>query len=57
MRTSPLAGITTRGSSFLAAGIAGVCAGFVLGERALLCVGIALMALPLLAAWTPCNSC
>jgi uncharacterized protein (DUF58 family) len=50
MRTSPLAGITTRGSSFLAAGIAAVCAGFVLGERALLCVGIALMALPLLAA-------
>jgi uncharacterized protein (DUF58 family) len=50
MRTSPLAGVTTRGSSFLAAGIAAACAGLVLGERALLCVGIALIALPVLAA-------
>ncbi|HTA11091.1 MAG TPA: DUF58 domain-containing protein [Streptosporangiaceae bacterium] len=50
MRTSLLAGITTRGSSFLAAGVAAACAGFVLGERDLLCVGIALVALPVLAA-------
>jgi uncharacterized protein (DUF58 family) len=50
MRTSPLAGITTRGSSFLAAGVAAACTGWVLGERDLVCVGIALTALPLLAA-------
>jgi|HubBroStandDraft_6_1064221.scaffolds.fasta_scaffold05233_2 uncharacterized protein (DUF58 family) len=50
MRTSLLAGITTRGSSFLAGGIAAALTGYVLGERALLCVGIALIALPLLAA-------
>jgi uncharacterized protein (DUF58 family) len=50
MRTSLLAGITTRGSSFLAAGIAASCTGYLLGERDLLCVGIALVALPLLAA-------
>jgi uncharacterized protein (DUF58 family) len=50
MRTSLLAGITTRGSSFLAAGVAAACAGFVLGERDLLCIGIALIALPVLAA-------
>ncbi len=49
MRTSLLAGLTTRGSSFLAAGIASALAGYVLGERGLLCVGIALLALPLLA--------
>jgi uncharacterized protein (DUF58 family) len=50
MRTSLLAGMTTRGSSFVAAGIAAIGTGYVLGERALLCVGVALVALPLLAA-------
>ncbi|HSR87288.1 MAG TPA: DUF58 domain-containing protein [Streptosporangiaceae bacterium] len=50
MRTSLLAGMTTRGSSFLAAGVAAALTGYLLGERALLCVGIALAALPLLAA-------
>jgi uncharacterized protein (DUF58 family) len=50
MRTSLLAGMTTRGSSFLAAGVAAALTGYLLGERALLCVGVALMALPLLAA-------
>jgi uncharacterized protein (DUF58 family) len=50
MRTSLLAGMTTRGISFLAAGVAAVLAGTALGERDLLCVGIALVALPLLAA-------
>jgi uncharacterized protein (DUF58 family) len=50
MRTSLLAGMTTRGTSFLAAGIAAAFVGFLLGERGLLCVGIALIALPLLAA-------
>jgi uncharacterized protein (DUF58 family) len=49
MRTSLLAGMTTRGSSFLAAGIAAAFTGYLLGERALLCVGVALIALPLLA--------
>ena len=50
MRTSLLAGMTTRGTSFLAAGAASAVAGYVLGERGLFCVGIALLALPLLAA-------
>jgi len=50
MRTSLLAGMTTRGNSFLAAGIASALAGYLLGERGLLCVGIALVTLPLLAA-------
>jgi uncharacterized protein (DUF58 family) len=50
MRTSLLAGMTTRGSSFLAAGIASALAGYLLGERGLLCVGIALLSLPLLAS-------
>ena len=50
MRTSLLAGLTTRGTSFLAAGAAAALAGYVIGERALFCVGIALVALPLLAA-------
>ena len=49
MRTSLLAGLTTRGTSFLAAGIAATLAGYLLGERGLLCVGIALLSLPLLA--------
>jgi uncharacterized protein (DUF58 family) len=47
VRTSFLAGLTTRGSSFLAAGIAAALAGYLLGERSLLCVGVALIALPL----------
>jgi uncharacterized protein (DUF58 family) len=50
MRTSLLSGLTTRGASFLAAGIAAALTGYLLGERALLCVGVALIALPLLAA-------
>jgi uncharacterized protein (DUF58 family) len=50
MRTSLLAGMTTRGTSFLAAGAASAVAGYLLGERGLFCVGIALLALPLLAA-------
>jgi hypothetical protein len=50
MRTSLLAGMTTRGTSFLAAGAASAIAGYLLGERGLFCVGIALLALPLLAA-------
>lgn len=50
MRTSLLAGLTTRGTSFLAAGAAAALAGYLIGERALFCVGIALVALPLLAA-------
>lgn len=52
MRTSWLAGMTTRGSSFLAAGVASAIAGYLLGERGLLCVGIALLSLPLFAAFT-----
>src|SRR5215472_137988 len=50
MRTSLLAGMTTRGTSFLAAGAASAVAGYALGERGLFCVGIALLALPLLAS-------
>jgi uncharacterized protein (DUF58 family) len=49
MRTSLLAGLTTRGTSFLAAGITAALIGYVLGERGLICVGFALIALPLLA--------
>jgi uncharacterized protein (DUF58 family) len=49
MRTPWLAGMTTRGTSFLAAGAASAIAGYLLGEHGLLCVGIALVALPLLA--------
>jgi uncharacterized protein (DUF58 family) len=48
VRTSVLAGLTTRGSSFLAAGVAAAFAGYLLGERSLIGVGIALIALPLL---------
>jgi uncharacterized protein (DUF58 family) len=44
--TSWLAGLTTRGTSFLAAGIAAAIAGWALSERSLLCVGVALIALP-----------
>jgi uncharacterized protein (DUF58 family) len=49
MRSSLLAGLTTRGTSFMTAGAATVLAGLVLGTRALLSVGIALVILPLLA--------
>jgi uncharacterized protein (DUF58 family) len=49
MRTSWLAGMTTRGTSFVAAGAASSIAGYLLGERGLLCVGIALLTLPLFA--------
>jgi uncharacterized protein (DUF58 family) len=41
-----LSGLTTRGTSFLAAGIAATLAGWVLSERSLMCVGVALTALP-----------
>ncbi|HEY2508067.1 MAG TPA: DUF58 domain-containing protein [Streptosporangiaceae bacterium] len=51
MRTSLFSGLTTRGTSFLAAGVAAALAGYLLGERGLLCVGIALVSLPLLAAF------
>jgi len=51
MRTSLLAGMTTRGICFLSAGGVAVLLGFVLGERGLLSVGVALIALPLLAAF------
>jgi uncharacterized protein (DUF58 family) len=51
MRTSLFAGMTTRGVSFLAAGIVCALIGYVLGERGLLCIGIGLMALPLLASF------
>ena len=44
------AGLTTRGKSFLAAGLAAGAFGLGLGERALLSIGIVLVALPLLAA-------
>ncbi len=49
MRSSLLAGLTTRGTSFLTAGAATVLAGLLLGTRALLSVGVALIVLPLLA--------
>ena len=51
MRTSLLAGLTTRGTSFLAAGVAATLAGWLLGERSLMCVGVALIALPLLTVF------
>lgn len=47
MWTSWLSGLTTRGTSFLAAGVAATLAGILLNERSLMCVGVALMALPL----------
>jgi uncharacterized protein (DUF58 family) len=43
------AGFTTRGKSFVAAGIAAGAFGLGLGERALLSIGVVLVALPLLA--------
>jgi Protein of unknown function DUF58 len=42
-----LSGLTTRGTSFLAAGTAATLAAILLTEKSLLCVGVALMALPL----------
>jgi uncharacterized protein (DUF58 family) len=47
---SLLAGFTTRGTSFLAAGVAAGIAGLILGDHALLSVGVLLIALPMLAA-------
>jgi len=47
---SLLAGFTTRGTSFLAAGLAAVIAGLALGERDLVSVGALLFVLPLLSA-------
>jgi uncharacterized protein (DUF58 family) len=44
------AGFTTRGKSFLAAGVAAGAFGLARGERALLSIGIVLLVLPLLAA-------
>jgi uncharacterized protein (DUF58 family) len=51
MRTS-LGSLTTRGRSFLAAGVTAVGCAFVLGERDLLRAGILAIALPLLCALT-----
>ncbi|MGW7260366.1 DUF58 domain-containing protein [Streptomyces sp. NPDC054834] len=45
-----LAGLTTRGRSFLAAGVAAVICAFVLGQSDLLRVGVLLAVLPLLCA-------
>lgn len=47
---SLLAGFTTRGTSFLAAGIAAGIAGLFLGDHTLLSIGVLLVALPMLAA-------
>ena len=47
---SLLAGFTTRGTSFLAAGLAAALAGLALGERGLVSVGALLFVLPLLSA-------
>jgi uncharacterized protein (DUF58 family) len=47
---SLLAGFTTRGTSFLAAGLAATIAGLALGERDLLSIGALLFVLPLLSA-------
>ncbi|HEY1642393.1 MAG TPA: DUF58 domain-containing protein [Streptosporangiaceae bacterium] len=49
MRSSLLSGLTTRGTSFLTAGVATILAGLLLGTRALLSVGAVLILLPLLA--------
>ncbi|MDI6097925.1 DUF58 domain-containing protein [Actinoplanes sp. NEAU-A12] len=46
-----LRGLTTRGRSFLAAGIAAAISALILGERDLLRVAVLLGVLPLLAAW------
>ena len=47
---APLGGFTTRGKSFLAAGVTVAALGAALGERALLSIGIAVLVLPLFAA-------
>ena len=47
---SKLAAFTTRGTSFLAAGLAAALIGLLLGERPLLSIGALLFALPLLSA-------
>src|SRR6266536_204376 len=47
---SLLAGFTTRGTSFLAAGLAAALAGLALGERGLVSIGALLFVLPLLSA-------
>ena len=49
---SLFAGLTTRGTSFLAAGVAAALAGLLLGERTLVSIGTLLVLLPLLAALT-----
>ncbi|MEU9231732.1 DUF58 domain-containing protein [Streptomyces subrutilus] len=46
-----LSGLTTRGRSFLAAGIAAAVCAYVLGQGALLRVGLLLALLPLLCVW------
>ena len=46
MLGSWLSGLTTRGTSFLAAGVAATLAGILLTEKSLLCVGVALIGLP-----------
>ncbi len=52
MLSSWLSGLTTRGTSFLAAGTAATVAGLVLSERSLLCVGVVLIALPAFSAFS-----
>jgi uncharacterized protein (DUF58 family) len=46
----PLRGLTVRGRSFVAAGLACVLGSFVVGQRAVLQVGVFLIAMPVLAA-------
>ncbi len=46
----PLRGLTVRGRSFIAAGLACVLGAFVVGQRAVVQIGVFLIALPLLAA-------
>ncbi len=45
-----ITGLTTRGRSFLAAGVAAAACGLALGERGLLQIGVLLLTLPLLSA-------
>ncbi|MDH6704252.1 uncharacterized protein (DUF58 family) [Kitasatospora sp. MAA19] len=51
-----LRGLTTRGRSFLAAGVTAVICAYVLGQDALLRVGVLLAALPLVAAMVVANT-
>ena len=46
----PLRGLTVRGRSFVAAGLACVVGAFVIGQRAVIQIGVFLVALPILAA-------